>query len=123
MKIEVSNGEIVDKLTILVIKAERISEASKRENILKELAALERAAKEIISQSDPLYLELLKVNTELWEIEDQIRERERQKNFDDHFTRLARSVYINNDRRAEIKKRINLQTNSNLIEEKSYEAY
>ncbi|MDR2152556.1 MAG: DUF6165 family protein [Helicobacteraceae bacterium] len=123
MKIEVSNGEIVDKLTILAIKSERIKDANKLANIAKEIAVLEAATKDIILRDDPLYLELLKTNTKLWEIEDKIRECERQKEFGERFVQLARSVYINNDRRAEIKKQINLQTNSNLIEEKSYEAY
>ncbi|MDR1450851.1 MAG: DUF6165 family protein [Helicobacteraceae bacterium] len=123
MKVEVSNGEIIDKLTILVIKSERIKDANKRANTQKELALLKQASENIISQNDPLYLELLRINAELWEIEDQIRECERRKDFGDRFIQLARSVYIKNDRRAEVKKLINLQTNSNLIEEKSYETY
>ncbi|MDR0664699.1 MAG: DUF6165 family protein [Helicobacteraceae bacterium] len=123
MNIEVSNGEIVDKLTILVIKSQRVKDEGKLTNIRKELAILENAAKDIISQNDPLYLELLKTNADLWAIEDEIREYERKKEFGDRFIDLARSVYVNNDRRAEIKKKINLQTNSSLIEEKSYEAY
>jgi hypothetical protein len=123
VKVEVSNGEIIDKLTILVIKSERIKDANKRANTQKELALLKQASENIISQNDPLYLELLRINAELWEIEDQIRECERRKDFGDRFIQLARSVYIKNDRRAEVKKLINLQTNSNLIEEKSYETY
>ncbi|MDR2034143.1 MAG: DUF6165 family protein [Helicobacteraceae bacterium] len=123
MQIEVSNGEIVDKLTILAIKSERIKDETKRANALKEFVVLRSAAEDIIAQNDPLYVELLKINKELWEIEDQIRELERRKDFGDRFVQLARSVYIKNDRRAELKRVINFQTKSALIEEKSYEAY
>ncbi|MDR1911100.1 MAG: DUF6165 family protein [Helicobacteraceae bacterium] len=123
MKIEVSNGEIIDKLTILAIKSERIKDETKRANAFKEFAVLKSAAEDIISQDDPLYIELLKINEELWEIEDRIRESERRKDFGDRFVQLARSVYIKNDRRAELKRAINVRTKSALIEEKSYEAY
>lgn len=123
MKIEVSNGEIVDKLTIIEIKLDKIKDESKLINIRNEFKELDEAIKAIIKRDDPLYQELLAINQELWAIEDDIRECERQKNFGAKFIELARSVYFTNDRRSEVKKKINLQTDSNLIEEKSYESY
>lgn len=123
MKIEVSNGEIVDKLTIIEIKLERISDKLKLDNLKKEYHVLEQASAGIIDHSNPLYLELYKVNTELWEIEDHIRELERKKDFGKDFIETARSVYFKNDLRSEIKRKINLATGSGLIEEKSYDKY
>jgi hypothetical protein len=123
MKIEVSNGEIIDKLTILEIKLERIKDEAKRLNLLKEYTILSEAAKSILPKDHELYKELYKVNTSLWEIEDTIRDLERKKDFGQKFIETARSVYFSNDKRSEIKKLINQQTGSNLIEEKSYEKY
>ena len=123
MKIEVSNGEIIDKLTILMIKLERIKDVKKLENIRKEYEVLKEAAESIISLDDPLVKELYNVNSELWDIEDHIRELERRKDFGDDFINTARSVYYKNDRRAELKREINIKTSSGLIEEKSYEKY
>lgn len=123
MKIEVSDGEIVDKLTIIEIKLERIKDEGKLANVRKEFEVLDEAVSRIIKKSDPLYQELLKINTELWVIEDDIRECERNKDFGVKFIELARAVYFTNDRRADVKKKINQQTGSVLIEEKSYEAY
>ena len=123
MKIEVSNGEIVDKLTIVEIKSERIKDARKLENLHKEFEVLNNAVAGIIEKKHPLYLELLDINNQLWDIEDHIRDLERVKDFSDDFIQTARSVYYTNDRRSDVKRRINELTGSNLTEEKSYEEY
>lgn len=123
MKIEVSNGEIVDKLTIIEIKLGKIKDGEKLKNLRKELKVLEKAAGKIIIKDDPLYRELYDINLQLWDIEDRIREFEKAKNFGKEFIETARSVYITNDRRAELKRLINEKTGSDLREEKSYEAY
>lgn len=123
MKIEVSNGEIIDKLTIIQIKLERIRDPEKLKNLQKEYEILREASAAILSQEDPLYIELYKVNCDLWNIEDKIRDLEKGKDFGSDFIQTARSVYFNNDKRSEIKRAINLKTSSDLIEEKSYEKY
>ncbi|HKL67567.1 MAG TPA: DUF6165 family protein [Bacteroidales bacterium] len=123
MKIEVSNGEIIDKLTIIEIKLERIKDLNKLSNLRKEFKVLDEVAEGIISRDDALYRELYEVNTSLWDIEDRIRELEKGKDFGDEFIKTARSVYFTNDRRAELKRLINEQTGSDLREEKSYEDY
>jgi hypothetical protein len=125
MNIEVSHGEIVDKLTILQIKKENITDQSKLENIIKEHDYLFSIVENDlgISTESPEYLELLSVNKELWIIEDDIRDKERVKEFDEDFVQLARSVYYTNDVRAKIKKEINLKYSSGFIEEKSYQKY
>ena len=109
MEIEVSIGEIVDKLSILQIKRENITDETKLVNVNNEFHYLHEIvfAKLNISHDDQ-YLRLLNVNRELWDIEDRIRDKERVKEFDDEFIELARSVYVTNDKRAEIKKEINL---------------
>ena len=125
MNIEVSHGEIVDKLTILQIKKENITDPIKLDNIVKEynylLSIVENDLD--ISTESPEYLELLSINKELWVIEDDIRDKERVKEFDDDFIKLARSVYYTNDVRAKIKKEINLKYSSGFVEEKSYQSY
>src|ERR1035437_6469184 len=123
MKIEVSNGEIIDKLTIIEIKLERITDKSKQENLKKEYEELIKISSSIISTSDPLYKALYEVNCELWDIEDHIRDLERNKDFEDDFISTARAVYVKNDKRSELKREINIKTLSGLIEEKSYEKY
>jgi hypothetical protein len=123
MKIEVSNGEIIDKLTIIKIKLERIKESSKLKNLQKEYDILKAASSEILGKDDSLYKSLYDINCELWDIEDRIRDLERKKDFGRDFIETARLVYINNDKRSEIKREINLRTSSGLIEEKSYEKY
>lgn len=123
MTIEVSNGEIIDKLTIIQIKLERIKDENKLENLRKEFAILEAAATSIISREDPLYIALYKVNCALWDIEDHIRDLERNKDFGSDFIETARSVYKINDKRSDIKRGINMKTSSGLMEEKSYEKY
>jgi hypothetical protein len=125
MEIEVSHGEIVDKLTILQIKKENISDTEKLININKEYDYLFTIV-EIdlgISTESPDYLKLLSINKELWVIEDDIRNKERQKEFDEEFIKLARAVYHTNDVRAKLKKEINLKYGSGFVEEKSYNEY
>ena len=126
LQVPVSVGEVLDKITILQIKLAHISDAAKRVNIQKELdALLPLVASDAFTtdQMQGLIAELKAVNETLWKIEDDIREKEATKNFNAEFIRLARSVYITNDKRAEIKKQINLATGSDLVEEKSYESY
>jgi hypothetical protein len=125
MNIEVSHGEIVDKLTILQIKKENITDPSKLDNIVKEYDYLLSVVENDlgISTLSPEYLELLSVNKELWVIEDDIRDKERIKEFDEDFIKLARAVYYTNDVRAKIKKEINLKHSSGFVEEKSYQSY
>ena len=123
MKAEVSNGEILDMLSILEINLDNVKDESKLENIGREHTALSLVASHIPASPLELYNDLKSVNQELWDIEDRIRVKERNKEFDQEFIALARSVYQTNDKRAEIKKEINLHTGSNLVEEKSYENY
>jgi len=125
MNIEVSHGEIVDKLTILQIKKENITDPIKLDNIVKEYDYLLSVVENDlgISTESPEYLELLSINKELWVIEDDVRDKERIKEFDDDFIKLARSVYYTNDVRAKIKKEINLKYSSGFVEEKSYQSY
>ena len=126
LQVPVSVGEVLDKITILQIKLAHISDAAKRTNIQNELdALLPLVAGDAFTtdQMQALMAELKSVNEALWDIEDDIREKEAAKSFDAEFIRLARAVYITNDKRAEIKKQINLATGSALVEEKSYESY
>jgi hypothetical protein len=123
MKIEVSNGEIADKLTIVEIKKERITDPVKLANLEKEYQVLNEAVSAIIEKKHPLYRELYEINCQLWEIEDHIRDLERAKTFNGDFIETARAVYFTNDKRSEVKRKINELTGSNLTEEKSYEAY
>ena len=125
MNIEVYHGEIVDILTILQIKKENITDPIKLDNIIKEYDYLLSVVENDlgISTLSPEYLELLSINKELWIIEDDIRDKERNKEFDDEFIKLARSVYYTNDVRAKIKKEINLKYSSGFVEEKSYQSY
>ena len=124
MKVEVSNGELVDKVSILAIKLEKINSEEKLINIRKEYNLLLEDMKKLnISVDSKEYKELIGVNTDLWEIEDNIRIKEMNKEFDDEFIKLARSVYVQNDVRFEIKKRVNQITNSLLEEEKDYVKY
>jgi hypothetical protein len=122
----VSFGEVVDKITILEIKSERIDDPEKTVNIRRELELLEAvwldAVRDMADVSDGRS-RLKAVNEELWDIEDKIRLKEKASSFDDEFIQIARSVYFTNDRRADIKKEINLALGSELIEEKSYEDY
>jgi len=126
ISVSVSVGEAMDKLTILHIKSERIDDAQKLKNIHNEIAALTPVCSQPEFNSPEvkaLISELKAVNEALWDIEDKIRDKEAIKAFDDEFISLARSVYITNDKRAELKKQINLATGSALVEEKSYQDY
>lgn len=123
MKIEVSNGEIVDKMSILQIKSEKIKDTEKLKNISNEIEFIQNDFLSIMTYENSQYVELKKINEMLWQIEDDIREKERNKQFDEDFIELARSVYVTNDQRAKIKFEINSSTDSNLVEEKSYESY
>jgi Family of unknown function (DUF6165) len=123
MKIEVSNGEIIDKLTIIRIKIERIKDESKLFNLRKEFDVLKHASLSILDMNHPLYQELYEVNCKLWDIEDQIRDLDRNGDFGEAFVQTARSVYLLNDKRSLIKREINLKTSSGLTEEKSYKKY
>ena len=127
MKIEVSNGEILDKITILVIKSKKITDPIKLNNINVELDELVPfldivGYKTNVTVYD-LVTELETVNEKLWVVEDKLRDKERSKQFDDEFIKLARDVYFTNDERAKIKKNLNEVTNSKLVEEKSYQKY
>ena len=122
----VSPGEVIDKITILQIKYEKINNKNKLKNIKNELnllLPLINKKKYETLEIQNLMKNLKKVNHVLWNIEDNIREKENFKEFDDEFIELARSVYKTNDKRAEIKKKINLLTKSDIIEEKSYKKY
>ncbi len=124
--VPLSPGELIDKITILRIKSARISDAGKLANVRRELEALLRTWQAVRPAGDALAAEesaLERVNAELWDIEDRIREHEAQRRFDADFIELARSVYLRNDERAAIKKRINLALDAALVEEKSYRPY
>ena len=127
MKVEVSNGELLDKLSILELKMSNISDQKKLVNIKKEHNELDPLAKELFDKYgldlEALYNNLCAINSQLWVIEDDIRECERNKNFGDQFVQLARAVYFTNDKRSAVKKSINLLTDSGFVEEKSYEDY
>ena len=127
MKVEVSNGELLDKLSILELKMSNISDQKKLVNIKKEHDELNPLAGQLFDsygeELKNLYKQLAEINSELWTIEDNIRECERNKDFGSDFVSLARAVYFTNDKRSEIKKSINLVTGSGFVEEKSYEDY
>ena len=123
---EISPGELIDKITILEIKRERIADEFGRANVRRELRALNATLAQDVPASAELARlrgELKGVNLALWEIEDAIRDEERAKKFGERFVELARAVYRTNDRRAELKRGINLLTESDLIEETSYSAW
>jgi len=122
MQIEVSIGEIVDKWTILSIKALNITDKDKLKHVFMEKNYLNTVIPPEIVH-DSLTDELLWVNKKLWDVEDRLRDCERNKVFDDYFVQLARSVYLLNDKRARIKKEINMKYGSEFIEEKSYQPY
>jgi hypothetical protein len=122
----ISAGELVDKITILRVKAQRIGDPAKEANVRKELAMLEAIAADALPASteiERLTGELAAVNGALWDIEDGKRDCERRQEFGDRFVQLARSVYIENDRRAAIKRAINEAAGSDIVEEKSYRPY
>ncbi len=126
IELEISVGEFLDKLTILEIKSERISDAGKLNNINNELAMLKNiwAGSSYAGENIDSDIQALKeINEELWDIEDEIRDKEAKNEFDEKFIELARSVYIKNDTRALIKRRLNINLNSGIVEEKSYSDY
>jgi hypothetical protein len=122
----VSPGELIDKITILQIKSERMSDAAKLKNVRTELELLQatwrnspHAAVDIAAE----WSELKRINEQLWVIEDDIRDKEHAKAFDQRFIELARAVYVTNDQRAAVKKQINTKLGSRLVEEKSYKEW
>jgi len=124
--VPISPGELLDKITILRIKCARIEDPAKQANVRLELAQLERSREASLPVDADLAAEenaLERVNAQLWDIEDRIREHEAQRRFDAEFIELARAVYMRNDERAAIKRRINLKLDSALVEEKSYRPY
>ncbi|HZG29595.1 hypothetical protein SAMN05421890_1094 [Ensifer adhaerens] len=123
IEVPVSWGELVDKITILEIKAERINDPKKLANVTRELWLLNRRLSPVATQVLRLKLRLKDVNTKLWDIEDQIRDCEREKDFGPRFVELARAVYVTNDQRADVKREINFALSSELVEEKSYRPY
>ncbi len=126
IEVPVSYGELIDKITILEIKSERIHDEAKLANVRRELVLLETTWREHPASATDIATErsdLKAVNEALWDIEDKIRLKEKARAFDDEFIALARSVYVRNDERADAKKAINLKLGSTLVEEKSYENY
>ncbi len=124
----ISLGELIDKITILEIKAVNIADPAKLKNVTHELAVLDAKVSELLgaegqAKLSPLKKSLRDINQELWIIEDDIRDCEYVKDFGDKFIQLARAVYVTNDKRAKVKKDINLAFGSELIEEKSYKDY
>jgi hypothetical protein len=124
----ISLGELIDKITILEIKAINISDAAKLKNVTHELTILDEKVVSLLDAAGlaklaPLKQDLKDINQELWIIEDDIRECEYAKDFSDKFIQLARAVYVTNDKRAKVKKDINIAFGSELIEEKSYKDY
>lgn len=124
--VPISPGELLDKITILEIKSERIDDKQKLANVRHELRLLSEIWAVSVT-GDPaiadLHARLKAINEELWEIEDDIRDQERQNNFDKRFIELARAVYVTNDKRAQLKKEVNRHLGSDIVEEKSYKDY
>jgi len=126
LRISVSHGELIDKITILQIKVERISNPDKLKNVRRELSVLAQVWAEHVALSprlDALVAELKTVNETLWEVEDLLRHKESAGNFDNDFIELARKVYFTNDKRASLKRQINELLGSDLVEEKDYVDY
>ena len=126
IKVPVSPGELIDKLTILEIKAANISDATKLANVNVELKLLQdtwHASAFASANIDAEWKQLRDINKKLWDIEDRIRDKERERKFDQEFIDLARAVYVTNDERAAVKKTINTKLGSKIVEEKSYAKY
>lgn len=124
--IPMSPGELLDKITILEIKSERIADAAKVANVRTELDLLNATWREAVAADETvqrLHQELKAINEALWEIEDDIRDKERAREFDERFIELARAVYVTNDKRAAAKKALNVHLGSTIVEEKSYQDY
>ncbi len=126
LQIPVSPGEVLDKITILEIKSECMSDPEKVANVKVELALLQETWADFVSEDSVInewHAQLKEINQALWQIEDDIRDKERTREFDERFIELARSVYFTNDRRAKIKRDLNLHLGSAIVEEKSYQDY
>jgi len=126
IQVPVSPGELLDKITILEIKSERMNDAAKLANVRLELSILNNTWTGTVTPDDTIeriHAELKRINEALWEIEDDIREKERAGEFDARFIELARSVYVTNDQRAAAKKELNVYLGSDIVEEKSYADY
>jgi uncharacterized protein YukE len=124
--VPVSPGEVLDKITILEIKSERIQDEAKLQNVRRELALLKETWAQSVVEDKTirrLHDELKDINGALWDIEDAIRDEERSQRFEQRFIELARNVYFTNDRRSRVKKELNLHLGSEIVEEKSYQAY
>ena len=124
--VPISPGELLDKITILEIKSERMEDAQKVANVRHELRLLSKVWRDSVSEDETianLHQLLKSINEELWEIEDDIRDEERNDRFGDRFIDLARAVYVTNDKRAQAKKDLNLHLGSDIVEEKSYKDY
>jgi len=124
--IPISPGELLDKITILEIKSVRIESTEKKANVDNELGMLNKVWADAVTQDAEVIAmraELKNINENLWDIEDDIRDEERARRFGEKFIQLARSVYVTNDLRGDVKKRINLHLNSDIVEEKSYQDY
>jgi len=126
IQVPVSPGEVLDKITILEIKSERIGDADKLTNVKRELELLQASWLRSVEQDETvcrIHSELKAINEALWEIEDDIRDKERAREFDQRFIDLARSVYVTNDKRADAKKELNVYLGAEIVEEKSYQDY
>lgn len=126
IEVPVSPGEVLDKITILEIKSERINDVGKLANVRRELELLQASWRKSVNEDETvrrIHDELKTINEALWEIEDDIRDKERAREFDQVFIELARSVYVTNDKRASAKKELNLYLGSEIVEEKSYQDY
>ncbi len=126
IRVPISPGELIDKITILQIKSERITDPLKVANVRNELALLEATWRESAfstSDIDAEWASLRRINQKLWDVEDLLREKERVRTFDQEFIDLARAVYFTNDERAAVKREINTKLGSKIVEEKSYAKY
>ena len=126
IQVPISPGELLDKITILEIKSERMSDETKLVNVRLELSLLNETWKASVSADDTvkrIHAELKSINEALWEIEDDIRDKEKAREFDQKFIELARAVYVTNDKRANAKKELNTFLGSDIVEEKSYQDY
>ena len=124
--VPVSPGEVLDKITILEIKSERMDDAEKVANVKRELELLQASWLQHVNEDETvhrIHAELKAINEELWEIEDDIRDKEKAREFDEVFIALARAVYVTNDKRANAKKKLNVYLGSEIVEEKSYQDY
>ena len=126
INVSISIGELIDKITILEIKLEKINENDKKQNIKHELDLLNIEyikIQELNKEIETYFKQLKEINLELWDIEESIRDCERRNNFDSEFVELSRKIYIKNDLRFEIKNKINKKFSSEIVEEKSYSKY